>query len=90
MSYSNYPPGVSGNEPQITGEYPCENCGATLPEEPECPECGKLLEWIEEPRDGRPPRTAWSCKCGYTHEDDFSSSPGGCDEPEYEHPEERG
>lgn len=29
----NYPPGVTGNEPQITGEWPCENCGATLPEE---------------------------------------------------------
>ena len=21
-----YPPGVTGNEPQITGEWPCEEC----------------------------------------------------------------
>ena len=21
-----YPPGVTGNEPQITGEYPCDEC----------------------------------------------------------------
>lgn len=26
MSMSNYPPGVSGNEPQITGEWPCDEC----------------------------------------------------------------
>ncbi len=24
---SNYPPGVTGNEPQITGEWPCPQCG---------------------------------------------------------------
>ena len=23
---SNYPPGVTGNEPQITGEWPCDHC----------------------------------------------------------------
>jgi hypothetical protein len=23
---NNYPPGVTGNEPQITGEWPCEDC----------------------------------------------------------------
>lgn len=23
---SNYPPGVTGNEPQITGEWPCSEC----------------------------------------------------------------
>jgi len=28
-----YPPGVTGNEPQITGEWRCANCGAVLPEE---------------------------------------------------------
>lgn len=27
---SNYPPGVTGNEPQITGEYPCEHCGERI------------------------------------------------------------
>lgn len=26
---SNYPPGVTGNEPQITGEWPCGYCGGT-------------------------------------------------------------
>ena len=39
MSLSNYPPGVSGNEPQITGEWPCSSCGARLPEEVDCPTC---------------------------------------------------
>jgi hypothetical protein len=29
----NLPPGVSPNDPHLTGEYPCANCGATLPEE---------------------------------------------------------
>ena len=28
-----YPPGVTGREPQITGEWPCTNCGRILPEE---------------------------------------------------------
>ena len=23
----NYPPGVTGNEPEITGEWPCQECG---------------------------------------------------------------
>lgn len=26
---SNYPTGVTGNEPQITGEYPCYTCGGS-------------------------------------------------------------
>lgn len=26
MPSSNYPPGVSGNEPHITGEWPCDEC----------------------------------------------------------------
>lgn len=33
MSLSNYPPGVTGREPQLTGEWPCAACGTTLPEE---------------------------------------------------------
>lgn len=24
---SNYPPGVTGNEPHLTGDYPCAACG---------------------------------------------------------------
>lgn len=29
----NLPPGVTGNEPYLTGEWPCRECGAILPEE---------------------------------------------------------
>jgi hypothetical protein len=41
---SNYPPGVTGNEPQITGEWPCDDCGGRGYEEDEdgkssCPSC---------------------------------------------------
>jgi hypothetical protein len=42
---SNYPPGVSGNEPQITGEWPCEECYGERGEQDEdgrvltCPRC---------------------------------------------------
>ncbi len=45
----NYPPGVTGNEPELTGEWPCGFCGGEgcwackngiHPEEaPACPEC---------------------------------------------------
>ena len=43
----NYPPGVTGNEPQITGEWPCELCdGAGGERDPDggnhhatCPRC---------------------------------------------------
>jgi hypothetical protein len=39
---SNYPPGVTGNEPQITGEYPCGYCGGYGPstEDDHCELCG--------------------------------------------------
>lgn len=41
---SNYPPGVTGNEPQITGEWPCDECGGRGYDEDEdgkyaCPLC---------------------------------------------------
>lgn len=41
---SNYPPGVTGNEPQITGEWPCDVCGGYGYDEDEdgkhaCPAC---------------------------------------------------
>jgi hypothetical protein len=38
---SNYPPGVSGNEPQITGEWPCGYCGGASKYDPNeyCPLC---------------------------------------------------
>lgn len=40
-----YPPGVTGNEPQITGEWPCVLCGGYPAEQDEdggwdvCPHC---------------------------------------------------
>lgn len=45
MNLSNYPPGVTGNEPQITGEWPCDLCGGCGYEEDEngknsCALCG--------------------------------------------------
>jgi len=50
-----YPPGVTGNEPQISGEWPCEVCGGDLSffEDEDgkhpCPHChGTGLEPEEE------------------------------------------
>jgi len=66
-----YPPGVTGNEPQITGEWPCVNCGRTLPEEAECPECGEPM--VEDDHE-------WTCTaCDHTEASD--TCPGGCYEP---------
>lgn len=42
----NYPPGVTGNEPQLTGIWPCVSCGGGRGERNEdggfdpCPHCG--------------------------------------------------
>ncbi len=41
---SNYPPGVTGNEPELTGEWPCDECGGRGYDEDEdgkhsCPVC---------------------------------------------------
>jgi ribosomal protein S27AE len=72
---SNYPPGVSGNEPQLTGEWPCSNCGATLPEEAECPECGKPMEMDDK-------GDRWTCSCGASCAGD--ECPGGCNEPDWD------
>lgn len=50
MGSSNYPPGVSGNEPHITGEWPCVACGGYGYDEDEdgkhaCPHCrGRGIE----------------------------------------------
>jgi hypothetical protein len=87
MSLSNYPPGVSGNEPQITGEWPCENCGATLPEEADCPECGKPMEVLDIKDDPEfPSRYVWKCNTpmGCEHESPGDSCPDGCAEPDYD------
>lgn len=54
----NYPPGVTGNEPQLTGEWPCENCGAVLPEDHDgntCPNGCPEPDWDAE-RDRREER----------------------------------
>lgn len=55
---SNYPPGVTGNEPQITGEWPCLLCDGEggNPEDGSCPHCKGTglepeefdVEYIEE------------------------------------------
>lgn len=78
----NYPPGVSGNEPQITGEWPCAECGATLPEEVTCPECGKEMEYLEGFKDDPDtrPRDVWKCNTptGCEHELPGDTCPGGC------------
>lgn len=53
MSLSNYPPGVSGNEPQIAGEDEFEFCCPSCTEEltfwgdrdhatADCPNCGEV------------------------------------------------
>jgi len=35
MSMNNYPPGVTGNEPEIAGYEGCEDCPCDEPEAPE-------------------------------------------------------
>lgn len=63
-----FPPGVTGLEPQITGDWPCWNCGRPLPEEADCPECGVMLD-----DDGE----KWVCeRCGF--EASNYECPEGC------------
>ena len=38
---SNYPPGVTGNEPQITGEWPCLECDGEGGDREERVACGR-------------------------------------------------
>jgi RNA polymerase subunit RPABC4/transcription elongation factor Spt4 len=78
---SNYPPGVTGNEPQITGEYPCADCGAPLPESPHCPECNAGEMTLGEIQDERGSHEVFACDgCGHTIPSDFDTCPGGCEE----------
>lgn len=39
MSY-NLPPGVDPNDPHLTGDSQCLDCGRVIPEEATCPACG--------------------------------------------------
>lgn len=59
MSLSNYPPGVTGNEPQIAGydeiEAPCTSCDRDLiyygdrhQADSECPTCGEVTIYPQE------------------------------------------
>jgi len=44
MNLSNYPPGVTGNEPEIAGyDGPCDVCGKSVDDCicPQCPICGE-------------------------------------------------
>lgn len=67
-----YPPGVTGNEPQITGIYPCVECGRPLAEDDPCPSCGGELEWRDRECD-------WFCEpCNKTF--DGNMCVGGCRE----------
>lgn len=71
----NLPDNVTGREPQLTGEWPCRNCGVTLPEQPDCPQCGDELHVNG--------KGEWECgACGYTA--DGNVCPGGCPEPDYD------
>ncbi len=45
MGLSNYPPGVTGNEPELTGIWPCSRCNGEV-------------EWNDE---GRPGSSCWFC-----------------------------
>lgn len=76
--HSNLPPGVTGNEPHLTGIWPCRECGKPLPEEPDCPLCGKPLDHADTTME-------WWCSeegCLAYMDDDIC--PGGCNVPEWE------
>ena len=51
-----YPPGVSGNEPELTGEWPCYECGGSGGERDDpCPCCSATgIEPEEYPLDYLP------------------------------------
>lgn len=68
------PPGVSHSDPHLTGEYPCEDCGATLPEE--CTHCGGSGDvGPAHASDGM------GDKCPYCEDGTPITCPGGCAEP---------
>jgi len=85
---SNYAPGVTGNEPQLTGIWPCVECGAALPEIPTCPSCGEPMEQQSVVDAGS---GDWIClqgNCLGALPAEFDRCPGGCREPEWEPIEE--
>lgn len=75
---NNYPPGVSGNEPEITGIYRCFNCNVVLPEETECPRCeGTGFELYSE--DGE---ICTECDGDQVIGFEGDECPDGCNEPD--------
>lgn len=46
-----YPPGVSGSEPQIAGYPPCPECGFDAVPGESCEECGEYFQTPEEARE---------------------------------------
>lgn len=72
---SNLPPGVTGSEPELTGEWPCLECGMVLPEQAECSECGaQLVPRERENHTG----ASWTCEgCGHVT-GDAGICPTGC------------
>ena len=67
---SNYPPGVTGNEPQIAGP----DSERQDRDERECAQCDFNDEvTIEEVRYGYTTMEYWTCpECGYEHENDVT------------------
>lgn len=84
---ANYPPGVTGNESQLTGIWPCRDCDAPLPEEKTCPRCdgtGKeRYAYASDPSQGA---TCTECdgRGKVPLDDDDDTCPEGCREPEWE------
>lgn len=83
MSLSNYPPGVTGTEPHLTGIWPCANCGAALPEEKTCQRCdgtGKEhYTYASDPSQGAPCTECDGTGKVPVNEDD-ETCPDGCHE----------
>ena len=85
MTLSNLPPGVSESDPHITGEWPCNDCGTTLPEEVECHRCkGDTCNLCEDARErlaegycpGGCPERDWDTERELREENDYDRRMG--------------